>query len=208
MKLVAAFCGAVLAASVVVAAMPVQTKLNVGQQLAATVVLMDPLTSRVICAGVVIEQDLVLTAKHCVNPVADGTVIKFIDGRIAPGTVVGRAATVDVALIEVDTGDAPVAYIDGQVSQRDAICAIGAPIGLEWTVSCGVVSAIRTITDGDYMTNGTWIQTDAAINGGNSGGPIFKPNGGLVGIVSWSFVTARGLSFAVPIDIALKALTR
>ncbi len=208
MKKVAAFGGVVLVATVALAAVPVQQRTNFGQQMSATVVLIDPLTRETICAGVVIAEDRVLTAKHCVNAVADGTVIKFLDGRVATGDVIARGADIDVALIAVDTGDAPIAQADYDVRVGDPVCAIGAPIGLEWTVSCGIVSAIRVITGDNVMTSGTWIQTDAAINGGNSGGPLFTPQGGVAGIVSWGYLGAHGLSFAVPIAIALAAVGR
>ena len=131
------------------------------------------------------------------------------------GTVVGVDESTDVAVIKVDpsqTGDLrPVEIGDSSsVKVGEQVVAIGNPVGLDFTLTTGVVSATdreMQSPNGSTITGG--IQTDAAINPGNSGGPLFDPNGKVIGIneqISTQSGGNEGLGFAVPIDTAMKVM--
>jgi serine protease Do len=212
MKLLALLCAAVLVTACAAFAVTPQGGLTVQQQMDATVALIDPLTREVNCTGVVKEKNRVLTAKHCVNPVADDVPLRFRDGREALGKVIMRADGIDIALVEVDTGNAPIARSALNEFEGDKVCAVGMPMGFfEWSYTCGVISALRYNLYKDFADvygDHPWIQTDTPITGGNSGGPLFDVDGRLVGIVAWGikFQYANSISFAVPVWVALKSV--
>jgi serine protease Do len=145
-----------------------------------------------------------LTAKHCVNPIADDVPMRFRDGREAMGKVIVRGENVDVALVEVDTGIAPIARASLNEFEGDRVCAVGMPMGFfEWSYTCGVISAVRmgAVPGFERFGDHPLIQVDAAgVNGGNSGGPLFAADGRLVGIISWGVLLPHGtgIHFAVP----------
>ena len=140
------------------------------------------------------DQGHILTNSHVVAQAASGAdiTIVFDDGSKQEAKVVGRDAAYDLAVIEADTGSRPSLALgdSDQVVVGDPVIAIGAPLGLQGTVTTGIVSAVnRPVSAGvqnrnDPATYINAIQTDAAINPGNSGGPLVDIQGRVIGINS------------------------
>jgi S1-C subfamily serine protease len=162
-------------------------------------------------SGVVVDLNgSILTAYHVVAG-SDVVNVRFYDGTIVTGTVSQVQPDRDLATVQVrrlPNGVGP-ATLAGGVRQGDQVMAIGSPFGLDGSVSSGVVSAIgRSFTveaTGQILSN--MIQFDAAVNPGNSGGPLVDLNGRVVGIVTGLINptndrTFIGLGFAVPIEAA------
>ncbi|MBM3347083.1 MAG: Do family serine endopeptidase, partial [Betaproteobacteria bacterium] len=158
-------------------------------------------------SGFVVSADgYILTNAHVVAEATEVTV-KLTDKREFKARVVGLDKRTDVALLKVDASGLPAVRI-GDPSQLRAgewVAAIGSPFGLENTVTAGIVSAkARSLPSENYVP---FIQTDVAINPGNSGGPLFNLNGEVVGINSQIYSQSggyMGLSFSIPIDVAMK----
>ena len=153
-------------------------------------------------SGVVIRADgVILTNAHVVGD-ARTVEVSTADGRRLQGTVLGRDPSVDIAVVRADRGGLPAAPLgdsDELEVGQDAI-AIGNPVGLERTVTNGIVSAINRSPRGFEL--GGLIQTDAAINPGNSGGPLLDSQGRVIGINTAVLQGTTGLGFAVPINLA------
>jgi serine protease Do len=147
---------------------------------------------------------LVLTNAHVITHASEVTV-KLTDRREFKAKVLGSDAKTDVAVLKIEAAGLPVVAIGkpANLSVGEWVLAIGSPFGLDNTVTTGVVSAKgRTLPD-DYTV--PFIQTDAAVNPGNSGGPLFNAAGEVVGINSQIYTRSggyQGLSFAIPIDLA------
>jgi putative serine protease PepD len=147
----------------------------------------------------------ILTNEHVVDG-ASSVTVKFSDGSTYKGTVVGTDASTDVAVVHVDAPASkltPLTLADsGNVQVGDGVVAIGNPFGLEGTVTSGIVSAVgREITAPDNTPIEGAIQTDAAINHGNSGGPLLNMKGEVIGITSQIESDSGGndgVGFAVP----------
>lgn len=157
-------------------------------------------------SGFVISKDgYVLTNHHVVNNASE-IVVKLKDRRELLAKLVGSDESTDVALLKVDASDLPVVQIGSpeQLQVGEWVLAIGTPFGFEQSVTAGIVSAKgRSLPDGNYVP---FIQTDVAINPGNSGGPLFNMQGKVVGINSQIYSRSggyMGLSFAIPIDVAM-----
>ena len=157
-------------------------------------------------SGFIISGDgYVLTNYHVVGE-ADEIVVRLQDRRELDAELVGSDPQSDLALIKVDAKDLPVADIGSSenLSVGEWVLAIGAPFGFDSSVTAGIVSAKgRSLPTDNYVP---FIQTDVAINPGNSGGPLFNLKGQVVGINSQ--IVSRsggymGLSFAIPIDLAM-----
>lgn len=154
---------------------------------------------------IVSEEGHIVTNHHVI---ADATSIKvtLTDGRSFNATLVGSHEASDIAIIKIDDTNAfPVATIGDSDSLRpgDWVLAIGNPYGFEHTVTAGIVSALeRNVNDsnGQAITTGELIQIDAAINEGNSGGPLIDMNGNVVGINTAIIPYAQGIGFAISID--------
>ncbi|WP_433795739.1 S1C family serine protease [Actinoplanes sp. CA-252034] len=179
-------------------------------------VLVDGARSSSLGSGVILAEDgLILTNNHVIE--ADGTVsVRLSDGRTAPAKVVATDTTHDLALVQATglTGLTPVTFAaDDSVAVGDTVLAFGAPLGLEGTVTSGIVSALdRSVDTGDEKLTGL-LQTDAAINQGNSGGALVDTSGRVVGI-NVAIATAGdstgsvGLGFAIPAGTATAAVNQ
>ena len=158
-------------------------------------------------SGFIISSDgLVLTNAHVVREAKDVTV-KLSDRREFSAKVLGIDTATDIAVLRIDAKDLPVVRLGDPkgIEVGDPVLAIGAPYGLEQTATQGIVSAKGRSLPGDAVV--PFIQTDAAVNPGNSGGPLFDGSGSVVGINAQIYSRSggfQGLSFAIPIDVALK----
>ncbi len=156
-------------------------------------------------SGVIIESDgLVLTNYHVAA--GEGEIsVGLTDGRDAPGEFLGGDADTDLALVKTSLADLPTATFgdsDALYVGQVAI-AIGNPLGFETTVTAGVVSALRrTLRSTTARMIEDIIQTDAALNPGNSGGALLDSKGQLIGINTAIIAGAQGICFAVPINTA------
>ncbi len=163
--------------------------------------------SRSLGSGFIISGDgYILTNAHVVNG-ADEIAVKLTDKREYKAKVIGADKRTDVALIKIDaTASLPsVKFADpNRLKVGEWVVAIGSPFGFENTVTAGIVSAKgRSLPQENFVP---FIQTDVAINPGNSGGPLFNMRGEVVGMNSQIYSRTggfMGLSFAIPIDVAL-----
>ncbi len=154
--------------------------------------------------GFLIREDgLILTNSHVVGEAAQVTV-RLGNGERRRGEVLGRDARADIAVLKIEGTQLPVAELGDSdaLEVGQAVIAIGNPLGLERTVTMGVLSAINRRLDADRPEG--LIQTDAAINPGNSGGPLLDSQGRVIGINTLILRRngATGLGFAVPINVA------
>ena len=167
----------------------------------------DRQTRRGAGSGFIIDKDgSILTNNHVIER-AERIMVKLSDGRTLRAHVLGSDPDTDIALIKVD-GQAklPVAPIgdSGTLRMGEWVCAIGNPLGYEHTVTVGVVSFIgRKLFDASLDN---YIQTDAAINFGNSGGPLINSRGEVIGINAAISSRASNIGFAVPINGAVSIL--
>ena len=158
-------------------------------------------------SGFIVNPDgLVLTNAHVVAD-ADEVTVKLVDQREFRAKVLGSDPTTDVAVLRIDAKSLPTVRLGDPTKTRvgDWVVAIGTPYGLDNTVTAGIVSAKSRALPGDSVV--PFIQTDAAVNPGNSGGPLFNMDGEVIGINSQIFSRSggfQGLAFAIPIDVALK----
>jgi putative serine protease PepD len=170
-------------------------------------------------SGFVIRTDgYILTNNHVVGG-SDTVTVTFDDGSTAEAKVVGSDAGYDLAVVKVDKTGLPVVTLgtSADVKVGDTAIAIGSPLGLQGTVTSGIISALdRPVTAGEGTSSGDTsfinaLQTDAAINPGNSGGPLVDGNGHVIGVnsaiaslgsSSGGQSGSIGLGFAIPIDTA------
>ena len=170
-------------------------------------------------SGFIISSDgYILTNNHVAGPSGSGGTIEvlFGDGTKASGTLVGANPGYDLAVVKVNKTGLPAISVgsSGGLNVGDSVIAVGSPLGLQGTVTSGIVSALnRPVTAGGEGETAfiNAIQTDAAINPGNSGGPLLNAAGSVVGINSaiasmGSSSSGQpgsiGLGFAIPIDTA------
>lgn len=158
-------------------------------------------------SGFIVSSDgLILTNAHVVREAKEVTV-KLNDRREFSAKVLGLDPTTDIAVLRIDAKNLPTVRLGDPQSLEvgDPVLAIGAPYGFEQTATSGIVSAKGRSLPGDTMV--PFIQTDAAVNPGNSGGPLFDGSGAVVGINAQIYSQTggfQGLSFAIPINVALK----
>ena len=160
-------------------------------------------------SGFIIGADgLILTNAHVVKEAKDVTV-KLQDRREYVAKVLGIDAATDIAVLKIDARNLPIVRF-GQPSKLmvgDYVLAIGAPYGLDQTATSGIISAKgRSLPSENGENFVPFLQTDAAVNPGNSGGPLFDAAGNVVGINSQIYSRTggfQGVSFAIPIDVAL-----
>ena len=157
-------------------------------------------------SGFIVSPDgIVLTNAHVVDG-ADTVTVALTDKREFTAKVLGTDKTTDIAVLKIDAKSLPYVTIGDPAAMRvgEWVVAIGAPFGLDNTVTAGIVSAKGRSLPGDAAV--PFIQTDAAVNPGNSGGPLFNLKGEVVGINSQIFSRSggfQGLAFAIPIDVAM-----
>lgn len=157
-------------------------------------------------SGFIISNDgYVLTNAHVINE-ADEVIVKLADKREFKAKIIGADKRTDVALLKIDATGLPKVMIGDPAKLKvgEWVAAIGSPFGLENTMTAGIVSAKgRALPQENFVP---FIQTDVAINPGNSGGPLFNLAGEVVGINSQIYSRSggsMGLSFAIPIDVAI-----
>ena len=153
-------------------------------------------------SGVVVDaRGLVATNRHVVGT-ATTVQVKTSADNVVEARVIRSDGNVDYALLKVDlSGLAPLPLDEGPVREGTTVIAIGHPLGYEFTVTKGIVSASsRRIRGVEY------IQTDVSINPGNSGGPLLTPEGRAVGINTWIRGDAQNIGFAIPVRYVRAAL--
>ena len=167
-------------------------------------------------SGIIISEDgYILTNNHVVSSseaeayyqVSEATkvtVTLFNDDTEYEATIVGTDEETDLAVIKIDaTGLTPAEFADSDsIKVGEFAMAVGSPLGLQSTITCGVVSAVnREVTDSDGKTY-TLIQTDAAINAGNSGGALVNSEGKVIGVNTLKLTgnDVEGMGFAIPIN--------
>jgi serine protease Do len=162
-------------------------------------------------SGFIISADgYILTNAHVVNE-ADEVIVKLSDKREFKAKIIGADRRTDVALLKIDASGLPKVTVGdpGKLRVGEWVAAIGSPFGLENTMTAGIVSAKgRALPQENFVP---FIQTDVAINPGNSGGPLFNLKGEVVGINSQIYSRSggsMGLSFAIPIDVAIEVSTQ
>jgi len=159
-------------------------------------------------SGVIFTPDgYVLTNNHVISG-ADDIQVMLHDGRVAHAKVIGTDPDTDLAVLKIDAGTLPTIQVDPEAPRvGDVVLAIGNPFGIGQTVTMGIVSALqRQLSLSPYED---FIQTDAAINSGNSGGALVNAHGQLVGINTAMLdrdVGAQGIGFAIPVRTAKRVL--
>lgn len=160
-------------------------------------------------SGFIISGDgYVLTNAHVVKG-ADEIIVRLNDRREFVAELIGADQRSDLALLQIEADNLPVVELgkSKNVKVGEWVLAIGSPFGFDYSVTAGIVSAIgRSLPRDNYVP---FIQTDVAINPGNSGGPLFNLDGEVIGINSQIYSRTggfMGLSFAIPIDVAMEVV--
>jgi serine protease Do len=162
-------------------------------------------------SGFILSSDgYIITNAHVVDG-ADEVTVKLTDKREFKAKVIGADKRTDVALLKIEAKDLPKVTIGDpdKLKVGEWVVAIGKPFGLENTMTAGIVSAKGRDLPQENLV--PFIQTDAAVNPGNSGGPLFNLKGEVVGINSLIFSRTggfMGLSFAIPIDLAMNSVAQ
>jgi serine protease Do len=164
-----------------------------------------PPEGQAIGSGFIMSADgYIITNAHVVAD-ADSVTVRLRDRRELPAKVVGADERTDIALLKVAADGLPTVKLgdSDQLKVGQWVLAIGSPFGFEYSATQGVVSALsRSLPDGTYVP---FIQTDVAVNPGNSGGPLFDMDGKVIGVNSQIYSRSggyMGLSFAIPINVA------
>jgi len=167
--------------------------------------------SRSLGSGFIINTEgYILTNAHVVDR-ADKITVRLTDKREFKATVVGADKRTDVALLKIEASGLPQVVLGNpeQLKVGEWVLAIGSPFGFDSSVTAGIVSAKgRSLPQENFVP---FIQTDVAINPGNSGGPLFNLKGEVVGINSQIYSRSggyMGLSFAIPIDVAMDVVAQ
>ena len=168
-------------------------------------------------SGFIVSKDgYILTNDHVVGNF-DRVNVTLTDHRVFKAKVVGRDPTTDVAVIKIDGKDLPTATLGNDETTRvgEWVLAIGNPLGLDFTVTAGIVSAkgrgsteLQSLRGSDYSIT-DFIQTDAAINPGNSGGPLVNSRGEVIGVnsaIASSTGYYSGYGFAIPVTLAKQVM--
>ena len=166
-----------------------------------------PRRSSALGSGFVISEDgFVVTNNHVIDG-ADEILIEFFSGEELPAKVIGTDPNTDIALLKVES-DKPLPFVkfgDSDTARvGDWVMAMGNPLGQGFSVSAGIVSARNRALSGSYDD---YIQTDAAINRGNSGGPLFNMDGDVIG-VNTAILSPNGGSIGIGFSMASNVVTR
>jgi serine protease Do len=167
----------------------------------------NPAPAQGVGSGFIITPDgYILTNAHVVDGASEVTV-KLSDKRELEAKVVGVDTMTDIAVVKVDAKNLPVVKVGDPDDTRvgEWVAAIGSPFGMDHTVTAGIVSAKSRNLPSETLV--PFIQTDVAVNPGNSGGPLFNMAGEVIGVNSQIYSTTggyMGMSFAIPIDVAMK----
>jgi len=162
-------------------------------------------------SGFIIEADGYIMTNHHVVEGADEIIVRLADRREFEAELIGSDPLSDVALLKIDASNLPTLTLGDSDALRPGewVVAIGSPFNFEQSVTAGIVSAKgRSTNQQQYVP---FIQTDVAINRGNSGGPLLNLDGEVVGINSWILSSGggyMGLSFSIPIETANAAVTQ
>ncbi len=158
-------------------------------------------------SGFIVSADgIILTNTHVVED-AKVVTVRLTDNREFQAKVIGKDPVSDVAVLRIDAKNLPTVKLgdSGRVKVGEWVVAIGSPYGFDNTVTAGIVSAkARSLGNESYVP---FLQTDAAVNPGNSGGPLFNLKGEVIGINSQIYSRNggfQGLSFAIPINVAYR----
>ncbi|MCK4843306.1 MAG: DegQ family serine endoprotease [Methylococcales bacterium] len=168
-----------------------------------------PKDVRSLGSGFIISKNGYVLTNHHVVKDADEIIVKLKDRRQLVAKLIGSDERTDVALLKIDADDLPVVKQGSseKLLVGEWVLAIGSPFGFEQSVTAGIVSAKgRSLPGGNYVP---FIQTDVAINPGNSGGPLFNMKGEVVGVNSQIYSRSggyMGLSFAIPMDVAMNVV--
>jgi len=162
-------------------------------------------------SGVIVDPEGHIVTNHHVIANADSIRVQLADGRVAEARIVGRDPDTDLAVLKVDLAPLPVATIgrSDRLKVGDVVLAIGNPIGLSHTVTHGIVSATSRQQLGIAPLE-DFIQTDAPINFGNSGGALIDSSGALVGIntaIVAKNIGVEGIGFAIPVNMVRGVLS-
>jgi serine protease Do len=186
-----------------------QIVIRVARQITPAVVSIDVPSYGTGNAALIRRDGMILTNAHVVGT-ATRVQVGLADGRKVTGTVLGRDPGLDVAVVRIPNNDVPVAPLGNsdQLQVGQLAIAIGNPLGLERTVTTGVISAVNR--PARNLGGETFIQTDAAISPGNSGGPLVDSRGNVIGINSAELLGqgVSGLGFAIPINLAMAMATQ
>jgi serine protease Do len=166
---------------------------------------MPPVPQQGMGSGFIIDAaGVILTNAHVVEG-ADEVRVRLADRREFKGKIAGLDHTTDIAVVKIDAKGLPTVKLGdpSKIRVGEWVVAIGSPFGFDNTVTAGIVSGTsRSLPEGSYVP---FIQTDAAVNPGNSGGPLFNMRGEVIGINSAIYSRTggyMGLAFAIPIDVA------
>lgn len=164
------------------------------------------ITTRALGSGFIISKNgIILTNAHVVDH-ADQVIVKLTDKREFKAKVIGADKLSDVAVLKINATNLPTVTVGNPQKVRVGqwVLAIGSPFGFENSVTAGIVSAkSRSLPDEGYVP---FLQTDVAVNPGNSGGPLIDASGAVIGINSQIYTRSggyQGLSFAIPINVAM-----
>ena len=162
-------------------------------------------------SGVIVDESGHIVTNHHVIANADSVRVQLADGRIADARVVGRDPDTDLAVLKIDLAPLPVAVLgrSDELKVGDVVLAIGNPVGLSQTVTHGIVSATSRQQLGIAALE-DFIQTDAPINFGNSGGALVDSSGAVVGIntaIVAKNLGVEGIGFAIPVNMVRGVLS-
>ncbi len=163
-------------------------------------------------SGFIISADGYIVTNHHVIDGMNEIKVTLLDGRTYDAKLIGSYSAYDIAVIKVEASGLPYAVLGSSKDLRPGewVVAIGNPHGFEHTVTAGIVSAIErnlaNVEGAEDISQAELIQTDAAINSGNSGGPLINMDGKIVGINTAIIPYAQGISFAISIDSVKDAI--